>query len=158
MHARATRLRNCADFSLINSCVSGSVPWGWVRIAHLSLFTKPHAASRVTRRTAHGRCGSCVAVAAVGVCVSACVGPPWQVESTPKGIEYKGHFCALGVFPIGIDPDAIDQALRKPTVQSRIRELSETFAGRKILLGVDRLDYVKGMPHKLLGLEVGTPE
>ena len=83
---------------------------------------------------------------------------PWQVESTPKGIEYKGHFCALGVFPIGIDPDAIDQALRKPTVQSRIRELSETFAGRKILLGVDRLDYVKGMPHKLLGLEVGTPE
>ncbi len=28
-------------------------------------------------------------------------------------------------------------------------QLSETFAGRKILLGVDRLDYIKGMPHKV---------
>ena len=39
-------------------------------------------------------------------------------------------------------------------VQSRIAELREAFAGRKILLGVDRLDYIKGMPHKLLGLEL----
>ena len=77
-----------------------------------------------------------------------------EVESTPKGIEYKGHFCALGVFPIGIDPDSIEQAIVTERVQARIRELSETFAGRKILLGVDRLDYVKGMPHKLLGLEL----
>jgi trehalose-6-phosphate synthase len=38
--------------------------------------------------------------------------------------------------------------------QSRIAELREAFAGRKILLGVDRLDYIKGMPHKLLGLEL----
>lgn len=29
------------------------------------------------------------------------------------------------------------------------KQLSETFAGRKILLGVDRLDYIKGMPHKV---------
>lgn len=30
-----------------------------------------------------------------------------------------------------------------------VPQLSETFAGRKILLGVDRLDYIKGMPHKV---------
>lgn len=33
----------------------------------------------------------------------------------------------------------------------RVFQLSETFAGRKILLGVDRLDYIKGMPHKVSG-------
>ena len=27
------------------------------------------------------------------------------------------------------------------------------FDGKRILLGVDRLDYVKGIPHKLLAME-----
>jgi len=39
-------------------------------------------------------------------------------------------------------------------VHARIQELTATFAGRKVLLGVDRLDYIKGMPHKLLALEL----
>lgn len=58
-----------------------------------------------------------------------------------------------GVFPIGIDPDHILQILQRPAVHARIQELTATFAGRKVLLGVDRLDYIKGMPHKLLALE-----
>lgn len=33
------------------------------------------------------------------------------------------------------------------------QELTETFSGRKVILGIDRLDYIKGMPHKLLALE-----
>lgn len=77
-----------------------------------------------------------------------------EVECSPRGIEYKNRFMSLGVFPIGIDPDHVAKTLRKPWVRNRIEELSETFAGRKILLGVDRLDYIKGMPHKLLGLEL----
>jgi trehalose-6-phosphate synthase len=31
--------------------------------------------------------------------------------------------------------------------------LQEKFKGKKILVGVDRLDYIKGMPHKLLAIE-----
>ena len=53
-----------------------------------------------------------------------------------------------------MDPEYIQEVCRKPAVQARVKELEETFAGRKILLGVDRLDYIKGMPHKLLGLEL----
>eukprot|EP00953_Heterococcus_sp_UTEX-ZZ885_P042188 21464-Heterococcus_DN1.PRE.2 len=77
-----------------------------------------------------------------------------EVECSPRGIEYNNHFMSLGVFPIGIDPDHVSKTLKIPWVQSRIAELREAFAGRKILLGVDRLDYIKGMPHKLLGLEL----
>ncbi|CAN0211754.1 unnamed protein product, partial [Ectocarpus sp. 4 AP-2014] len=77
-----------------------------------------------------------------------------EVECSPRGIELNNRFMSLGVYPIGIDPDHVAKTLRKPWVQNRIKELSETFAGRKILLGVDRLDYIKGMPHKLLGLEL----
>lgn len=38
-----------------------------------------------------------------------------------------------------------------PTVQSRIQELQNRFNGRKVIIGVDRLDYTKGLPEKLNG-------
>mmetsp|Transcript_10631 Transcript_10631/g.40041 ORF Transcript_10631/g.40041 Transcript_10631/m.40041 type:complete len:1009 (-) Transcript_10631:187-3213(-) len=77
-----------------------------------------------------------------------------EVDSTPRGVEYDNHFTAVGVFPIGIDPDFISALLDDRKVKDRIKELHETFAGRKLILGVDRVDYIKGMPHKLLGLEL----
>jgi len=77
-----------------------------------------------------------------------------EVETTPRGIEHRDHFMALGVYPIGIDPDHVSNKLAEPATVARIKELVETFKGRKILLGVDRLDYIKGMPHKLLGFEL----
>jgi trehalose 6-phosphate synthase/phosphatase len=77
-----------------------------------------------------------------------------EVDTTPRGLEYASHFMSLGVFPIGIDPEHIAHILQRPAVHARIAELTETFAGRKVLLGVDRLDYIKGMPHKLLALEL----
>lgn len=39
-------------------------------------------------------------------------------------------------------------------VQNRIEELANTFAGMKLIVGVDRVDYIKGMPHKLLAIEL----
>jgi len=77
-----------------------------------------------------------------------------EIESSPKGVEYENHYCAIGVHPIGVDADYIRDQCKSEGVKSRVKELEETFAGRKILLGVDRLDYIKGMPHKLLGLEL----
>ena len=99
--------------------------------------------------------------------------------TTPKGIEFGGRFCSIGVFPIGIDPLLIRNTLRSRAVRTRTAELSETFRGRRagggagvprgfgtargacprppnpqVLIGVDRLDYIKGMPHKLLAFEL----
>ncbi|CAM9630634.1 unnamed protein product, partial [Phaeothamnion confervicola] len=78
-----------------------------------------------------------------------------EVECTPRGVEYGNRFMTLGVFPIGIDPGHVAATMKLDRVQRRIKELTEkSFRGRKILLGVDRLDYIKGMPHKLLGFEL----
>jgi len=74
--------------------------------------------------------------------------------TTPKGIEFGGRFCSIGVFPIGIDPLLIRNTLRSRAVKKRTGELGDTFEGRKIIIGVDRLDYIKGMPHKLLAFEL----
>jgi len=38
-------------------------------------------------------------------------------------------------------------------VQAHIHELRQRFQGRKVMLGVDRLDMIKGIPQKLLGFE-----
>jgi trehalose 6-phosphate synthase len=53
-----------------------------------------------------------------------------------------------GVFPIGVDPEAIaDMATR--AVRSRTtRRLQESLRGRQLIIGVDRLDYSKGLEHR----------
>lgn len=75
------------------------------------------------------------------------------LDSSPKGVNYHSHFAHVGIFPIGIDPNTFHRALEDSSVQQRIQELHEKFIGKKVLLGVDRLDYIKGVPHKLLALE-----
>lgn len=75
------------------------------------------------------------------------------LEASPKGVTYKDHFANVGIFPIGIDPNSWLTALQSPSVKERISELEEKFRGKKVLLGVDRLDYIKGVPHKLMAFE-----
>jgi len=67
--------------------------------------------------------------------------------------EQLPHFSHVGIFPIGIDPSSFHKALETKAVQERVSELRENFHGRRILLGVDRLDYIKGVPHKIRAFE-----
>lgn len=56
----------------------------------------------------------------------------------------------VGAFPISIDSSALDQAARDRSVRRRAREIrAELGNPRKILLGVDRLDYTKGIDVRL---------
>ncbi|KAI6778136.1 glycosyltransferase family 20 protein [Emericellopsis cladophorae] len=78
--------------------------------------------------------------------------------TTPNGIDWKGKFVTVGAFPIGIDPEKFVEGLEKPTVKDRIAVLKRKFEGVKIIVGVDRLDYIKGVPQKLHALEVFLTE
>ena len=75
------------------------------------------------------------------------------LESSPRGVDFQGHFARVGIFPIGIDPQHFLRTLEQPSVRARIDELQERFRNERVLIGVDRLDYIKGVPHKLLALE-----
>ena len=46
------------------------------------------------------------------------------------------------------------QNLRKDSVKARIAQLEHRFEGCKVIVGVDRLDYIKGVPQKLHALEL----
>jgi trehalose 6-phosphate synthase len=64
--------------------------------------------------------------------------------------------CALGVpeiavLPIGVDPKAFTPTDALPDPE--IAGLRATLGSRRMLLGVDRLDYAKGIPERLLGFE-----
>ncbi|KAK3198524.1 hypothetical protein Dsin_021939 [Dipteronia sinensis] len=74
-------------------------------------------------------------------------------EGTPDGVENQGRLTRVAAFPIGIDSDRFIRALEVTEVQNHIRELKDTFAGRKVMLGVDRLDMIKGIPQKILAFE-----
>ncbi|GMY33479.1 alpha,alpha-trehalose-phosphate synthase [UDP-forming] 1-like [Fagus crenata] len=75
------------------------------------------------------------------------------LEGTPEGVEDQGRLTRVAAFPIGIDSDRFIRALESPQVQENIRELAERFKGRKVMLGVDRLDMIKGIPQKILAFE-----
>ncbi len=75
------------------------------------------------------------------------------LEGTPEGVEDNGVSTRVAAFPIGIDPERFTRALDTDSVRAHMAELRQRFAGRKIMLGVDRLDMIKGIPQKLLGFE-----
>jgi trehalose 6-phosphate synthase/phosphatase len=66
-------------------------------------------------------------------------------------LEVQGRTLGAGVFPISIDVDEFAGPARSPQVSERVARLWTEFPGRKVILGVDRLDYSKGIPHKLEG-------
>lgn len=53
-------------------------------------------------------------------------------------------------FPISIDAESYEELARRPEVQERARQIREDLGNPKtLMLGVDRLDYTKGIAHRL---------
>jgi trehalose 6-phosphate synthase len=50
-----------------------------------------------------------------------------------------------GVFPIGIDVPAVEAAAAEGSQSEAVRRLTASLLGRKLMIGVDRLDYSKGL-------------
>uniref|UniRef100_A0ACD5ZMC6 Uncharacterized protein n=1 Tax=Avena sativa TaxID=4498 RepID=A0ACD5ZMC6_AVESA len=75
------------------------------------------------------------------------------LDSCPQGIECGGRIVRVDAFPIGIDARRFGDALELHQVKEKITEFQNLFAGRKVMLGVDRLDMIKGFIQKLLAFE-----
>jgi trehalose 6-phosphate synthase len=65
-------------------------------------------------------------------------------------VEAFGRTVKVASLPISIDYGRFAEMADSPEARQRIREIRADFAGRTMLLGVDRLDYTKGIPQKLL--------
>ncbi|CAN3130924.1 alpha,alpha-trehalose-phosphate synthase (UDP-forming) [Mycobacterium sp. smrl_JER01] len=72
------------------------------------------------------------------------------VRSRFGEVQFGFRTVKVGAFPISIDSADLDQQARSRAIRQRAREIrAELGNPRKILLGVDRLDYTKGIDVRL---------
>jgi trehalose 6-phosphate synthase/phosphatase len=74
-------------------------------------------------------------------------------QGTGDSMKLGGKQAQMGTFPIGIEPNKFIEALKSAKVNSFISDYLTQFSGRKVILGIDRLDYIKGIAHKLIAFE-----
>ncbi len=60
---------------------------------------------------------------------------------------------SAGAFPIGIDVEEFEQILRSPTAVRSFDLMAASSVFQSLIVGVDRLDYAKGLEERLLGFE-----
>ncbi|MBM6595196.1 alpha,alpha-trehalose-phosphate synthase (UDP-forming) [Microvirga pudoricolor] len=64
-------------------------------------------------------------------------------------------------FPIGIDVNGFQQAARRPGSNRLLTQTAAGLGSRKLIIGVDRLDYSKGIPERMESFErflIGNPD
>jgi trehalose 6-phosphate synthase len=86
-------------------------------------------------------CGRCLADAGVEV-----VGPAVKLPG--------GRVVSTTAAPISIDAAELSGVARDRATGQEVQALRRQFAGRTVLLGVDRLDYTKGIAERLLAVEL----
>ena len=67
-------------------------------------------------------------------------------------VQLSDREVRLGVFPMGVDAAAFSALAEAPEVEAEVKALKED-GSVKLLVGVDRLDYTKGIPRRLLAYE-----
>src|SRR5690606_37624211 len=70
-----------------------------------------------------------------------------------RTIIMKDKMIKAEMFPLGIDFEKFHNARSNPKVIDRIGQIKENFKYKKIIFSVDRLDYTKGVTHRLSGFE-----
>ncbi len=64
-----------------------------------------------------------------------------------------GHVTSMGVFPIGINAARFEKTLDSTAFAKRREEFLRSDAGKQIVLSVERMDYTKGILHRLDAIE-----
>ena len=75
------------------------------------------------------------------------------VDRVTDSISVGGREVHLGAHPVGIDCAQIDLLLKKLAVRHKIESIRNEFVGKRAILSLERLDYVKGSLEKLLAFE-----
>jgi trehalose 6-phosphate synthase len=65
----------------------------------------------------------------------------------------EGHRFRAGAFPISIDTGKIAQQAAAAERKLPVQKLRDSLTGRQLAIGVDRLDYSKGMPERFRAFE-----
>ena len=79
----------------------------------------------------------------------ACASAMLPVKVADDVVQYRGRSTHVAAMPIGIIPDAFQETPEQAVVEE-IEGLMRALGDAKLVLGVDRLDYTKGIPERLI--------
>ena len=80
--------------------------------------------------------------------------PEVELRRNDEQVDAKAghHTTQIRAIPIGIDFDEFSGHAQQPEIVERAAEIRRDMQGRQMMLGVDRLDYTKGVPERLRAL------
>ena len=70
-----------------------------------------------------------------------------------NSFQFGGRNVAFGPFPIGVETNTFATAARRTVHTKFVKDVVESLANRAMIIGVDRLDYSKGLPLRLDAFE-----
>ena len=59
----------------------------------------------------------------------------------------------IGHFPVGVETEVLSRLARRAIGSAFVREVLDSLSGRAMIIGVDRLDYTKGIPERMDAFE-----
>jgi len=78
----------------------------------------------------------------------------YGLRSNGRGIVgWDDKTTRIAHFPIGIETEGFAKRARRAGKASFVHEITESLMGRKMIIGVDRLDYSKGVPERMAAFE-----
>jgi trehalose 6-phosphate synthase/phosphatase len=75
------------------------------------------------------------------------------LETRPEAVDYEGRVVAFGANPVGVDVAGLRVQIADPETAVVSAEIEERYQGLRLILGVERLDYSKGVPVKIRAFE-----
>jgi len=83
-----------------------------------------------------------------------CLDAPGAVRvANGSRLEIGGRSVRLGVYPIGVDVDSVGTEATATMGEETVQRLTQSLLGRKLIIGVDRLDYSKGLAERFAAFE-----
>jgi trehalose 6-phosphate synthase len=81
--------------------------------------------------------------------------PEAEIDADNLAVHYEGREVDVGIFPISIDVAKYERMAQSPESVARVERLRGRHAvgGCQLGLGVDRIDYTKGIPERLRALD-----
>jgi len=67
--------------------------------------------------------------------------------------RYKERVMRIGCFPIGIDTAEFHRLAQRSVTTRTVQDVVHSLSGRHMIIGVDRLDYSKGIPQRMEAFE-----
>ena len=87
-------------------------------------------------------------------CLHRCL-PRVQVSGIGERLlaRLEGQWSSIGTYPISIDYRNFCSEASEPAVTAAAEQMRQRFSATQVILGVDRLDYTKGIPERLTAFQ-----